>query len=373
MGRSASPIPDRHQTSAGAESASFATDALPFYASIKARAFLGAYRKTCFAHGLLRKAYPGRSSSPEGLFRYLRLPLLVMIEIDHLRVADFYAWLGCQKIVASQLGCNQSTVSRCARQAKRLAATVSPLDEADFLCLERRVHQAWRFAKGSDLRLHAYRWSNHLLRRQVPASWRINPAEVSVTSSSPLQLLQESVIDALLAPWPVIADLDSERFAAIPVYCSPMLLLAPGDSALALETGVSSSEIADFSQLGRLSFVPPQAVECSQKLDAQFFGPPHRPENGALARADRADEVGRRRSLREPSLPERYWGTPLTPLLCPDLVALPYSMPISYGEFLVCLRCWLEHGEMAHLFEAIRHALAFQRRAGHGLEALVIA
>lgn len=277
-----------------------------------------------------------------------------MLDLDRLRVADFYEWLGCQAIAANQLGCNQSTVSRRAREARQLAAGRSSIASQDFLCLERAVHQSWRFARATELRLHGYRWIHPLLRGTLPQSWRLNPYEVSVTPVCPLALLDNHVIDALLAPWPVVAGLDRSRFALFPVYVTPMLLLAPASGSLASESGLSGSDIAGSTRLEPLPFVPPSAWECTQHLDAQLFS--------GVATAT-GESVGER----------RYWGMALTPLIRPDLVPLRCEMPISYGEFLVCLRDWSEHGQMVQLLETIRGALAFQSRDRPGLESLAIA
>lgn len=277
-----------------------------------------------------------------------------MLDLDRLRVADFYEWLGCQTIAAAQLGCDQSTVSRRSREARQLAIGYSSVAQKDFLCLERAVHQRWRFARARDLRLHGYRWIQPLLRGNLPDSWRLNPAEVSVTPVCPLQLLDHHVIDALLAPWPVVAGLDRGRFALVPVYSTPMLLLAPAAGSLASETGLRYAEIAGSSQLRRLPFVPPSAWDCTQQLDGQLFG--------AAAT-----------STGETVVEGRYWGMALTPLICRDLVALPWEIPIGYGEFLVCLQDWAGHGQMERLLSAIRRVMAFEGRDRPGLETLAVA
>lgn len=231
----------------------------------------------------------------------------------------------------------------------------SSIEDKDFLWLERGVHQSWRFARATELRLHAYRWIQPLLRGNLPESWRLNPPEVSVTPVCPLELLDQHVIDALLAPWPLVAGLDRTRFTLFPVYVSPMLLLAPVSGGLLVgETGLRGGEIAAATRLASLPFVPPAAWDCTQHLDRQLFG--------AADAAPEAAVVG-----------TRYWGVALTPLIRGDLVVLDYAMPISYGEFLVCLRDWSEHGQLQRLLNEIRRTLAFESRDRPGLESLAVA
>jgi hypothetical protein len=268
-----------------------------------------------------------------------------VIERDVLRTADVYTWLGCQGATARQLGCNQSTVSRRSREVSRFETLCSAWDQQTFLQLERQVHQGWRFRKGSDLRVHAYRWINLPLHWHLPGSWVANPLEVSLTRVDPLELLRLQVIDALLAPWPLVAGLDRSQFELMPVYVTPLLLLAPRGSALSRETGLSGRDIAHASSLGALEFVPPTAADCSRHLDAQLFG----------AAAPGHTTSGR---TGDPQRHHRYWGTPLTPLVRPDLMALDYQIPLSYGEFLVCRRAWAGHAEILRLLQAVRRALA---------------
>lgn len=285
-----------------------------------------------------------------------------MIELDVLRIADFYAWLGCQKTTAQRLGCNQSTVSRRAREISRLGASLRSENQPDFLHLERRLHQCWRFRSGRDLRVHSYRWINPPLHRHLPTSWCSNPAVVSVTRTAPLELLGAHVIDALLAPAPVVADLDRSRFALVPLYLTPLLLLAPAGSTLSRETGLSDGDIATASRLGALDFVPATAAACSRHLDEQLFAAPRSVEVDPDPRPE-----------AEQRLDCRYWGTSLTPLVRPTLVVLDYQTPVSYSEFLVCRREWREHAEMLRLLEAVRQALAVLPLDGEQRSRLAVA
>lgn len=277
-----------------------------------------------------------------------------MIEIDVLRVADVYAWLGCQSITARQLGCDQSTVSRRSRQVRSLETSLSSLDQQTFLQLERQVHQLWRFCSGRDLRVHAYRWLNPQLQRQLPASWVANPAEVSLTRIDPLELLQLRVIDALLAPWPLVAGLDHSVFFLLPLYSTPLLLLAPRDGVLSRGMGLSGRDIACASRLEALDFIPVSVADCSRHLDAELFGA-HAP------------------TTPDPARDQRYWGTPLTPLARADLVPLAVQAPVTYSEFLVCRREWCDHAEILRLQQAVSRTLELLPLDGCGRDQLAVA
>ena len=269
-----------------------------------------------------------------------------MLELDTLRIADVHAWLGCQKRAALLLGCNQSTVSRRIREARWLASLGSSHDGRSILEMERSVHQCWRFRNGRDLRLHAYPWMQPLLRPHLPESWMANPADAAITPTCPLQLLQDHVVDAVLAPWPLVADLDEERFARLTLYFAPLLLLLPVRSALSHERRLNNLDIARDSRPGTLAFLPPAAIACGRHLDAQLFG----------AAGPRCADTDAPAPLAESKTP-RYWGTPLTSLVRPDLVPADYPSPLNYVEVLVCLRTWQGHPQIGRLLAVVRQAL----------------
>ena len=272
-----------------------------------------------------------------------------MLAIETLHAADLYEWLGCQAAVALHLDCNQSTVSRRIKEVMWLRKISDNRDHVNFLQLERRLHQLWRFKKGTRLRVHLYPWLNKLVTRGLPSSWSANPSAIATTAGNPIQLLEQHVIDALLAPAPLVADLDPTRFGLLPVYSTPLLLLADSRCELAQEAALSLAEISDHTELAMLPFVPEQASDCTRRLDAELLGGPS--------------------SLRMAGQ-RRYWGTILTPLVHPRLVRLDCRQPARYTEFLVCLREWLDHGEMLRLLTAVHNALRFRQQELADLEML---
>ena len=258
-----------------------------------------------------------------------------MIDLDSLRVVDYYQWLNCGRSAAQELGCNQSTVSRKWKGAQWLFGEASIAEELFYVDLERHVHQRWRFAKGRDLRVHMYAWINRLLRRQLPASWVSNPLERSITEAPALRLLEGRVIDALCAPYPMIAELDREKFALLPLYSTQLVLLVRSDSQLANERALSQLDVELATRVGCLDFVPIEAGSCSLKADGQTFAPQAGTGSG---------------------LDYRYWGTSLSSFA--GLKVLDYKLTAPYAEFLVVRREWEQHAETLALLRSLGDGLA---------------
>jgi len=259
-----------------------------------------------------------------------------MYSIETLRAADYYEWWASGKSAAKQLRCNQSTISR------RYRSVMQPLIKGDdqgassLIAMERKVSQYWRFSRELDLRLHLYRWTNQLTSRRLPPYWQMNPAEISLTKKPVIELLKSRVIDAFCAPYPLVAELDRDRFSLLPLYSTPLLLLADQTADLTKESCLTSSDIKLGSRLGRLDFVPEEVHGCSGTIDAQIF----------------AGDQG----LNVNPL-TRYWGTALTPLVRADLAVLDHPLGGTYTEFLVVLPEWKEHSCTVHLVDQLSQCL----------------
>ncbi len=260
-----------------------------------------------------------------------------MIDRGSLRIVDYYQWAGCGRLAAKQLSCNQSTVSRKWAESRWLFAAASIPEDLLYVDLERHVHQCWRFAKGRDLRVHMYRWVNRLLKEGLPVSWTSNPLEMSTTVAPALQLLGDRVIDALCAPYPMIANLDRDRFALIPLYSTGLVLLTRSDCVLANERSLSLRDVEVATCPGALSFVPAEVGSCSAKVDGQIFSS--------------IGEVDVKRDYR-------YWGISLSSFN--GLKVLDYALSAPYAEYLVVLKEWEEHAQVLRLLHAIGDGLAGQ-------------
>lgn len=247
-----------------------------------------------------------------------------MLKIETLRIADAFTWLGSGSAAAEYVSCNQSTVSRKLREVEDLFDQRKGDGAVSLLAMERRVHQNWRFSKQADLRLHVYPWTHLAVNNAVTIGWHVNPSGISVTKKSALGLLQARVIDALCAPFPLVASIDQQDFALFPLFTTSLHLLCDSVSSLAHETALTTSDIGFASRFGALTFVPHEATDCSKRFDRQMFC-------GSLA------------DVSKPCATSRYWGTPLTPLVQRNLRMIDYEPLGLYSEYLVVLNEWQSH------------------------------
>lgn len=265
-----------------------------------------------------------------------------MIELDALSIADAYHWLGSGQAAAEYIKCNQSTVSRTIKRVRHLCEDLVSSNGDDLLRIEREIHQKWRFQAGRNLRVHSYQWTNYLTRQNVPKNWDINPLSVSATKNPGLKLLEERIIDAICAPYPLVANADKNIFASIELYTSFLQLFTEKEGALTREKNLSTSDIESATRLSGLNYVPVEASECSKALDEEMF-------------ADRQEE------LKDSSVYEyRYWGTPLTPIISSNLAPMSYKPICPYAEFLVVRKEWENHPLVLKLQESITKALRAQ-------------
>ena len=304
-----------------------------------------------------------------------------MISLDHLEAFDHYLWLGSGTAAGERLGCDQSTIWRqcasvCSRyrlpdaiRLKQQGLAAAAEVPAELLRMERRVHQLYRFLRRQRLRLHAYLWSSRLLLPELPSPWQTLPADGDATRVQPLELLEERVIDAWMAPAPELpADLPS-HLVALPLYTLPLQVLVHATSPLAREQRPPLEQVAERTHLRMLDFVPSQACRCTEWLDGQLLGaeaspplvaPGHQVANGIRATPPR---------LRGRS---RRYGTTFTTMLLPQWHSLSWELPYRFEEFLVVLHDVSGHAPVQELVDHLRHRLGGLRQREHlDLELLV--
>jgi hypothetical protein len=261
-----------------------------------------------------------------------------MLDLETLRISDIYHWFGRGEEAGAHIGCDQSTISRNAKKVRMLKSNLISIGGEDLINMEREVHQNYRFKKGTNLRLHTYKWTNYLIGGSISDDWEINPLSVSATKTPGLGLLKERIIDAICAPYPLVANTDRNIFTAIKLYSTHLQLFAHKDAVLANERNLSTTDINAATRLGRLNYVPTEASECSTAIDAQIFN---------CKGEQQVNKV----------YDSRYWGTPLTPIISKDLQPVTYNPICPYAEYLVVLKEWEEHPLVAKLKETIGKSL----------------
>ena len=116
-----------------------------------------------------------------------------MFEVEALRIADAYKWLGTGIAASEYLKCYQTTISRVVKQVNIGKTELVAIGAQDLLIAERKIHQTLRFKQGRYLRLHLYQWTNELIRKQVPANWEVNPIRTSATKAPAINLLEKEL------------------------------------------------------------------------------------------------------------------------------------------------------------------------------------
>jgi hypothetical protein len=261
-----------------------------------------------------------------------------MLEVEALRTADAYEWLGTGISASEYLKIHQTTISRVVKQVNIAKTELVAIGAQDLLIAERKIHQTLRFKQGRHLRLHLYQWTNELIRKEIPANWEVNPIRTSATKAPAINLLEKRVIDAICAPYPVIANVSEQNFSIIPLYSSFLQLLSNNGAAITRERGLSKSDIASLSKLEKLDFVPREASACSETMDAEIF-------------------TTKRPKERRIKLEKRYWGTPLTTFASKMLQPISYKPICPYAEYLVVLKEWENSKLVCKLQESITRAI----------------
>ena len=261
-----------------------------------------------------------------------------MLEVEALRTADAYEWLGTGISASEYLKIHQTTISRVVKQVNIAKIELVAIGAQDLLIVERKIHQTLRFKQGRHLRLHLYQWTNKIIHKEIPDNWEVNPIRTSATKAPAIQLLEKRVIDAICAPYPLIANVSEQNFSIIPLYSSFLQLLSNNGAAITRERGLSKADIASQSKLEKLDFVPAEASVCSENMDAEMFTANHPKE-------------------RQIELQKRYWGTPLTTFSLNMLQPIPYKPICPYAEYLVVLKEWGNDTLVSKLQESITGAI----------------
>ena len=203
-----------------------------------------------------------------------------MISQHELESFDLLQWLGKGELAASQLCCNQATVSRQAHHVqatfgislKRLPGGAYGMTGNDrLLRLERQVHQVARILGRRPLRLHLITGKGHLAKG-LPHGWCCNPPSRLEPRVDGAALLDSYVLDACIMQRPQVALLDPQRFCVIELLRSPLYLVSNGSHALSHEKGITAADLASQTELIHLLVLPVATRLATEKLHASLIG-----------------------------------------------------------------------------------------------------
>ena len=291
-----------------------------------------------------------------------------MVELDWLAALDGLIWLRTGHQVEAKLQIGQSSVSRLSRKCAdvfglsltRRGSEWHLNGDTTLLNLERRVHQAVRWTRGSPLRLEARHWSGPLLCEPAPADWIAGSFHFH-EYERPLQLLREGVIDAWVASYPDVPAATDPTVACIGLSRMPIWLVVDQSHPL-LELGeqVTFADVAGYPcmHLPDGAFPKFQAVlEACGLWNGSTT--PKRIGNPALFGQVNSEDliVG--------------FATPLSLLLNDDSCrVLPLELPVEVGDVLLVPRQYERAPQTLQLLADLRSRL--ERLAGAAPELVVL-
>ncbi|MCP9905419.1 hypothetical protein KBY85_14930, partial [Cyanobium sp. BA5m-10] len=291
-----------------------------------------------------------------------------VVELDWLAALDGLIWLRTGHQVEARLQIGQSSVSRLSRRCAdvfglSLARRGSEwhLDgDTTLLNLERRVHQAVRWANGGPLRLEAQHWSGPLLCEPAPAGWIAGCFHFH-EYEKPLQLLREGVIDVWIASYPDVPAATDPTIACIGLSRMPIWLLVDQSHPL-LELGE------------QVTFADVAAYPCMPMPDGAF------PKFQAVLEACGLWNGGTTpKPIRNSSQSQQVnskdlvvgFATPLSLLLRDDSCrVLPLELPLEVGDALLVPRQYVRAPQTLQLLAELRLRLESLAGAAPGLVVL---
>jgi DNA-binding transcriptional LysR family regulator len=288
-----------------------------------------------------------------------------MLSLEQLSSLDLRAWLGSQQEAAAVIGLSQSQICRNGQQSLALLDELGfelgcptrhlHCDAQGLLAKLRQLHQWMRFRDHCTLRLQASCWLRHLLLDPVPEGWVANRGAIDrFNDCEALVLLEHQVIDAALVSGPERPPADDPCLHSFVLSSQPLLLLVPEHHALARERGLGGADICGTSELAHSSFVHERCRQVMERLDQMLLGP---------------QQTSKLRTLkREPPGHARRYGTAMTCLIRPDLVALDYGISHPALDVLVVRHEWIDHPAITALVQLLRQRLVALQPRIDGLE-----
>jgi hypothetical protein len=278
-----------------------------------------------------------------------------MISLQELESFDLLQWLGTGELAASQLCCNQATVSRQAHHVqetfgislKRLPGGTYGIAGSDrLLRLQRQVHQVARFLGLRPLRLHLITGKGHLAKG-LPHGWCCNPPSRLEPQVDGAALLDSYVLDACIMQRPQVALLDPQCFCVIELLSSPLYLVSNGSDVLCHETGIIAADLASQTELIHLHVLPVATRLATEKLHASLLGE-HRQAAVPPAKA---------RYFAECPIKAKVYYVNALGLGRQDRVCIDFDVNYSTSDHLVILRENMESPGIQLLLDKLRLSL----------------
>jgi hypothetical protein len=220
-----------------------------------------------------------------------------VVSAEELEALDLMCWLGRGGDAALLGYCNQSTISRRSQNALKVFQLRPSPDlpshllagAGTLLRMEREVHQLYRLQGRGRLRLHAPYWASRLLDNQLGELWMVNPARDKEPVAAALALLEQRVIDALIAENSQRPAADDPTFVCFDLYKAPLRLCAvqAEGNPLCHEKNLSNQDIGALAEVQPLQFLSRPSKECVFELFQYLYGDPLMPSaGGANAQAN---------------------------------------------------------------------------------------
>ena len=278
-----------------------------------------------------------------------------MISLQELESFDLLQWLGTGELAASQLCCNQATVSRQAHHVqetfgislKRLPGGTYGIAGSDrLLRLQRQVHQVARFLGLRQLRLHLITGKGHLAKG-LPHGWCCNPPSRLEPRVDGAALLDSYVLDACIMQRPQVASLDPQRFCVIELFRSPLYLVSNGPHALSHDRGITAADLASQSELIHLNILPIATRLATELLHTSLIG----------KQAQAVAQPAKARYLAECPITAKVYYVNALGLGRQDRVCIDFDVNYTTSDYLVILRENMESPGIQLLLDELRLSL----------------
>ena len=275
-----------------------------------------------------------------------------MISLQELECFDLLQWLGTGELAASQLCCNQATVSRQAHHVqatfgislKRLPGGAYGITGNDrLLRLERQVHQVARVLGRRPMRLHLITGKGHLAKRP-PHGWCCNPPSRLEPRVDGAALLDSYVLDACIMQRPQVASLDPQRFCVIELLSSPLYLVSNGSHELSHEKGIKAADLASQTELIHLHVLPVATRLATERLHASLIG----------EQTQAATHPKKATYFAECPITEKVYYVNALGLALQDRVCIDFDVKYTTSDYLVILRENMEAPGIQLLLDELR-------------------